>query len=119
MRTAPHCLPSMAIITAARKGITCPTCSARTRVLGTDHAPERTLRQRICKRESHFFVTREVPIGERHEEPLAEDPSGHPCTRCGSASRVLQTRSAIGMVKRKRCCTSCSHVFHTKEYPRP
>jgi transcriptional regulator NrdR family protein len=107
----------MGLVTSSR-GITCPNCSEPTHVLETTFGAGPARRQRLCKGNTHLFVTREVPIGEAHQQP-AQNTRGYPCTHCGGSTSVLQTRNAIGMVKRKRCCNRCAHVFTTKEYPEP
>jgi transcriptional regulator NrdR family protein len=108
----------MGMLTSSKRGITCPDCDAGTRVLETAFTGGRAHRQRLCKHNAHLFATQEVPIREEHQGET-EGQRGYPCTRCGGPTSVLQTRNAIGMVKRKRCCNRCAHVFTTKEYPEP
>lgn len=43
--------------------------------------------------------------------------SGFPCPLCGKPTRVHETRTIEGGVRRRRCCTvySCGHKFSTAE----
>jgi len=102
------------------RGLRCPTCYERTRVLHTVFQCDRALRQRLCEDCALFFVTQEMLIADDPTDvPPDERDGGYPCPECGERSAVLQTRNARQLVKRKRCCTHCGYVFRTKEYPQP
>lgn len=106
-------------ITLPKSGIRCPECGGRSRVLYTEFDASQAERQRICRACSHFFVTKEVLTDGASAPPPKDSDGGYPCPECGHRMSVLQTRNATQLVRRKRCCTSCSHIVYTKEYLKP
>jgi len=102
------------------KGLLCPTCESKSRVIDTAVSKNVVTRVRLCRSSDCRRTFESVEERMSHEKiATAVDlhRKGLPCPECGGNTSVSQTRRAIGQVRRGRECLDCGHTFKTKERP--
>jgi len=100
------------------KGLLCPTCESKSRVIDTAVSINVVTRVRLCRSLDCHRKFKSVEDRMSHEKiATAADThrKGLPCPECGGNTSVSQTRRAVDQVRRRRRCLDCNHTFKTKE----